>query len=184
MAWPHLPSSFMPPSLLCPASATLAFLRFLMDTIPPEDNCVCCSLFQECPCPLPSLGLINTPPSSQRASSKRPPPIHHLGCIPLLGVPLAAPLLLAYFICWFFAQRLQAPCLLYSSLYPLLPTQAWGNHSVFKKCFLNNQCLFQTSRVRRLLPRIPTTRNRITQGGRWEPDVSCLPHGRLRTWVQ
>lgn len=74
--------TLLPPSL--PGFSSPAFLEASRgpSSLLPGNHCLCCSLCQEQPYPLPSLGLINTPPSSQCTSPRRSSPTHHLGCIP------------------------------------------------------------------------------------------------------
>ena len=182
MLWPHLLSSLMPASLhlLSPVSAALLFLRFLVGLATSQQRVAAFAApFSGTPHPLPSWPehpAILLAYAFQEAFPNPSPGLHPPRRFP------------SQLLCYLHVYLVLCPAsagtilVLFTSVFPA-PTTGLRHHSVFKKCFLNNQRLFQTSRIRHLLPRIFTTRNRITHSGCWEPDVSCLPHHRLRTWV-
>lgn len=183
MLWSHLLSSLMPPSLhlLCPVSAALTFLRFLVSLAASQQRVAAFAApFSGTPHPLPSRPehpAILLAHAFQEALSNPSP-----GRIPARRFPSLPLCYLHIYLLVLCPTSARTILVLFTSVFPT-PTTGLRHHSLFKKCFLNNQCLFQTSRIRRLLPRIFTTRNGITHGGCWELDLSYLPHHGLRTWV-
>ena len=175
---PH--ATLLPPPLPCFSCPDFPKVPCGPSHLPTEGRCICCSLFRNTP-PLPSRPDEH-PTSSQHVPSRRPSPTHYLGCSPPGGSPCNPSVTCAIYFLVLCLSSTDTMPVLFTSVFPA-STTGLRHHSVFKKYFLNNQGLFQTSRIRRLLPRIFTNRNRTTHGGYWEPNVSCLPHHRLRTWV-
>lgn len=177
VALPH--ATLPPPALHCFSSPGFLEASRGPSCLPPQDPCVCCPLYGTGTTPPFTLPRPDEhPPSSRCKSSGRPSPAHHQGCLlPALHprVPFTAPLLLAHL----FVGSLPSICRCHVAFThhctPCSQHRPQGNHSVFKKCFLNNQRLSQTSRVRGLLPRTPPTWDRITHKGTGNPTPAAFP---------
>ena len=175
---PH--ATLLPPPLPCFSCPDFPKVPCRPSHLPTEGRCICCSLFRNTP-PLPSRPDEHPAILSARAFQEA-----FSNPLPGLQPPRRLPVQpLCYLHIYFLVlcpSSTDTMPVLFTSVFPA-STTGLRHHSVFKKYFLNNQGFFQTSRIRRLLPRIFTNRNRTTHGGYWEPNVSCPPHHRLRTWV-